>query len=163
MREDKQIENREVQSFLVPPVTTPVGGDYGVENKAQVSPADQQGPRPHLKASRILYTKKAIYPQCGATIKAALKKKKKSTIISFCIIFTCFTCSFWLRTIVRLMSCAVCKGNSNTTVLMHIEQDQTLKTAREGNQAIRKSGNTHTRYFNSSTVNNTTLQCSPNI
>lgn len=77
MREDKQIENREVQSFLVPPVTTPVGGDYGVENKAQVSPADQQGPRPHLKASRILYTKKAIYPQCGATIKAALKKKKK--------------------------------------------------------------------------------------
>lgn len=77
MREDKQIENREVQSFLVPPVTTPVGGDYGVENKAQVSPADQQGPRPHLKASRILYMKKAIYPQCGATIKAALKKKKK--------------------------------------------------------------------------------------
>lgn len=61
----------------MPPVTTPVGGDYGVENKAQVSPADQQGPRPRLKASRILYTKKAIYPQCGATIKAALKKKKK--------------------------------------------------------------------------------------
>lgn len=72
----------------MPPVTTPVGGDYGVENKAQVSPADQQGPRPHLKASRILCMKKAIYPQCGATIKAALKKKKKKVQLFHSALFS---------------------------------------------------------------------------
>ena len=85
MREDKQIENIEVQSFLLPPVMTPVGGDYGVENKTQVSPADQQGPRPRLKASRILHEEGHLLSVWSHN-QGCFKKKKKVQLLFYKVV-----------------------------------------------------------------------------